>query len=359
MKKVLFGVVFGTLLCSQLALAADIANPRLSPSAASASANGIYLWLDGSSQSVALPKFDLGVERDTATGFSAGPFESYTPRASGYGIVGGIGYRLPHGTIPAAFGSNVRIEFGGSYVDAKASQSGSGAAGGSPGLLWQFVNGLMFVDTGCGVGTCTTSSTLDTHYRSWNVNLKAVSDFRFGNVTLSPSILAFGGETRNNQSFLQNVFTAGFANGFYSANSSLRWTDWGARLGLAATLGLTDTIAITLGGNVGVADRSVSLAASDNCVCALAFIGSSTIGASATTAAFLANAEAGLNVKAAPAVTFRAFGGLNYDSRVPGISAPTHSGAVAVSTFGTPAGIKYEGLTSWYVGGGLIVAFGR
>jgi hypothetical protein len=325
--------------------------------AAVATAGGFYIWADGSYQSIHLPTFDLGVQRDTITTLPAGPFESYSPRATGYGVSGAVGYFLPHGTLPSAFGSNGRVEVGASYVNATASQSGTGAAAGTPGLLWQLLNGLMFADTGCGAGTCTTSSVLSTKYTAWNVNAKVAGDHAFGNVTVTPSVLVFGGKARTDQTFSQSVDNAGFDLGAYNSNSSLHWTDWGARFGLDSKWAMTDTVTFGLSGNIGIARRAVSLAADDTCGCAGFVGGISAVSASTVTTPFLANAEASFAVKLTPAALIKSFVGLNYDSRVPGISAQSHSGTVAVATFGTPAGIKFAGETSWYAGGGLTVNF--
>jgi len=74
---------------------------------------------------------------------------------------------------------------------------------------------------------------------------------------------------------------------------------------------------------------------------------------SAATAAFLANAGTSLTFKPTALTALRAFAGLNYDNRVPGILAPTGS----AFTRRTPADIKYESEASWYTGGGMTVQF--
>jgi hypothetical protein len=89
----------------------------------------------------------------------------------------------------------------------------------------------------------------------------------------------------------------------------------------------------------------------------LIFFPATPVGADATTVPFLANAEANIFAKPIPNVILRGFVGLNYDSRVPGISAP-----VMLSVFGTPgipAGIKFQAETSYYGGGGIVVKFGH
>jgi hypothetical protein len=52
--------------------------------------------------------------------------QSFKPRANGEGTNGGIGFVLPEGALPAAFGSNVRIGVTGGYVRADAKQTAFG-----------------------------------------------------------------------------------------------------------------------------------------------------------------------------------------------------------------------------------------
>jgi hypothetical protein len=57
-------------------------------------------------------------------------------------------------------------------------------------------------------------------------------------------------------------------------------------------------------------------------------------------------------------MTLRVFGGLDYDSRVPGIASPTFVPADLVTTVGAPAGINFSSEVSYFVGGALAVQFG-
>jgi hypothetical protein len=56
-----------------------------------------------------------------------------------------------------------------------------------------------------------------------------------------------------------------------------------------------------------------------------------------------------------PAVTLRAFGGVNYDNRVPGITNPTFPDSAPTSM--TPAAIYFANETSYYGGGGFLARF--
>jgi hypothetical protein len=121
---------------------------------------------------------------------------------------------------------------------------------------------------------------------------------------------------------------------------------------------VTPWAAIGIGGWAGFASRSASLSGSDIYVDNIIRLlnGASTIsglGRSATP--LLANAEAGVAFKPFPALIVRGFVGLNYDSKVPGVSSPS------LTRFGgtmTPAGISFSSETSYYAGGGLTWAFG-
>ena len=338
------------------ALGADL--PVKAPRNAAVTQSGaFYFWADGSYQSINLPTYSLGIVRTTGIPIvNLGPSGPHDPRATGNGISGAIGYVLPHGTIPFTWGSNARIEIGGSYVKAETSQSGSGASGTN--FAAQLVSGFLVATIACAP-PCHTASTLNTDYSSWQIWGKTASDIKFGAVTVSPSLALFGGNTRNEQFFSQTRFfpTGAFGN-LYQASTDLDWTDWGARVGIDTTTELTPWLALGLGGSVGVARRSVSLTASDLFTPSAFAPGRSAISVDSSTTPFLANAEASVIVKPLPNMALRAFAGLNYDSRVPGIVAPTFpTGASVVSQGGSPASINFQDETSWYVGGGMVVKF--
>ena len=148
----------------------------------------------------------------------------------------------------------------------------------------------------------------------------------------------------------------------YSAATALRWTDWGARLGLDGRIDLASWLAFGLGGTAGFAGRDASLAGNDTCLpasCDFFAVGaSSSVTTSASTTPFLANAEARVFITPMSNIALKGFVGLNYDSKVPGIQKPSLTGPASAPTSATPAGIKFERETSWYAGGGLVVRFG-
>jgi hypothetical protein len=343
---------FSSTILPQVASAADMP-VKAPPRAAVVATDNYYVWLDGSYQSIRLPKYALGWQATStgSGGTSTGPVDSYEPRPKGFGIAGAVGYFLPQGTL---IGTRGRIELGWSIVQADTTQSG-GTSLFAPngGSALQLLNGTLDRQIGCGTPGCTTTSSLETKYKAWQVGLKAESDVAWGAFMLSPSLGLFGGRTKTDQNFSQqnsrNIIGTFNA---YTVDSSLGWTDWGARLGVQSRLNASTWLTFGLAGSVGFAVRNVSLSASDTStdLDAPSVVTGSTISPSAHTAAFLANAEASVTARASQSVALRAFVGLNYDSRVPGISSPDFAG-------GAPAGIKFASETSYYAGGGLAVKF--
>jgi len=326
---------------------------------------GWYVWVDGDYQRIRLPAYTLGFKtvESLGGGFAGrdiGAVQSFDPRLNGAGVRGAIGYLVP--------GSSLRLEAGASFVAADASQSQSGTAGSFVGL--QFLNGSFANNAFNCVGfVCSVSGTLKTDYTAWQLNGKALYDWRFGGLTVTPSAALFGGTARANQtlsqSFTQSPLGGGAAvdTGNYAADTSLRWTDVGARVGLDLAAAVTDAVTLGIGGWVGVAERHTSLSGTDvgSSAPVTIFNGATAVSSSASTGVFLANAEAGLAYKFSPTTTFRGFAGVNYDDKVPGITRPVYTGSLGVAPVTTtliPAGIYYAHETSYYAGGGVIVKFG-
>jgi hypothetical protein len=183
--------------------------------------------------------------------------------------------------------------------------------------------------------------------------------------------MVFGGRASNDQTFSQHFSFAPAPVAFginYRADTSLDWTDIGVRAGLDATLNLTSTFAIGAGGTIGVAHRSASLSGNDTCTngggnAECLTNPASILSANATSTPFLANAEARAVYRPSANIALRAFGGMNYDSKVPGVSASTFSTTVIPTPAppnnqGPASGIKFSSETSWYAGGGVLVKFG-
>ncbi len=319
--------------------------------------NGLYLWSDGAYQTTNLPTFGLGVHALPGGPFGpdGGVSHKFDPKVIGYGIAGGFGYFLPDGNMPFVFGSNVRLEVGGSYVKAETAQSQAGivAAGGLVGPVFLTGhNGAIFGS--CGTG-CTAVSHLQTDYTAWQANAKIASEVRWGPVTLTPSVTVFGGHSRVAQSFTQFVDSL-IAD--YSAAIDVRWTDAGVKLGLHGNYELSPGLFFGLGGSLGVAGRWASLSATDMCSC----LAGSIVGPHATaisdkevTAAFLANTEASLTIRPTSDIMIKGLIGLNYDSRVPGLRTPSFDAYFFGSR--NPAALQFSGEIGWYTGGGMTVLF--
>ena len=330
-------------------------------------AGGFYVWSGSDYQSINLPRYNLGPSTTVGTSPVYGSqIVNLDPRATGYGLSGGIGYTLPFGTLPAWLGQNVRVEFGGSYVDATAKTNGSAQygtpSGGTSNLI--LLNNITAFPNSYGCfGLCNTASALSSSYSSWQINGKIASDFALGAFTLSPSLAVFGGNSHNDQS-LSLISNNGFSPSFldsYVASTQLRWADLGLKAGLKATIDVTKSIKVGLGGSVGVSDRNVQLAGNDLYVSlggAPYSLGSS-IGLSTARAALLANLEGSLEFRPWRNVALRTFAGLNFDNSVPGIQAPSYNAAaITPSSLGIiPGSINFQSETSYYAGGGVKVSF--
>jgi hypothetical protein len=363
MKKLLTAGVAITVAMTS-AFAADM--PVKAPQAIAAG-GGFYFLTDGSYQSIHLPTYDGGIRLNRpnvgapAANVIGDPAASFDPRAKGFGLSGGVGYVLPYGVIPAAFGSNARIEIGGSYVKATATQNSSTVTlPTGEGYSIVLLNGLH--SSGFTAGSFPIISALSTDYKAWQGHLKGASDFKFGLFTVTPSIAFVGGKATNNQGLSQQTFDLGVLAQTYTENSTLSWTDWGGKFGLNTNFDVTNWMTLGLGGTLGFASRDVSLSANDAIVGLGSITPSSAIAVGTRTTAFLANAEASATFRPSSAVALKTFVGLNYDSKVPGISASTPGpGALVPAAIagqqGTPADIKFTAETNWYAGGGLVVKF--
>ena len=229
------------------------------------------------------------------------------------------------------------------------------------------MNGTIgFVGFGCLVpgNPCQSQTSLNSNYSSWHIDGKVATDYRFGATKLTPSLALFGGNSSNGQSWLQgisllNVPLSGIFT--YGATTSLKWSDRGVKLGLDGQYDINNWVAMGLGGYVGWSDRRTDMTGNDNVAFNLGPIGGPT--ASSFTAptgrvtAFLANGEASLTTTWNQ-WQLRAFVGLNYDNKVPGISAASYTGPSFAPTSITPVSIFYAAETSYYTGLAATFKFG-
>lgn len=354
MKKL---VLAASLLATAAVASAQVADTAGKAPAAAVSSGGYYVWVDGIYDRVALPSYTLGLHNILAglTLPDVGPVQGFDPRLNGSGVRGAIGYRLPRST--------VRFEIGGSYIAANGSnpafgENSTGAVGVV--LLTGVVPGSAAFN--CIARICSTSSNLSSDFSAWQFNGKVAADWTYGSINLTPSAAIFGGRSRVgqtlNQAFTQILGAVLTNSGVYSASTTLRWTDIGARAGLDVAAPLGPALVAQLGGWVGLASRHTAFSGNDAASSAplTLFNSASSISTNATKGVFLANLEAGLAYKMSPALTLHGFAGLNYDSDVPGISAP--NGGDLFLLVPTAAGISYGHETSFYAGGGLLWRFG-
>jgi hypothetical protein len=326
-----------------------------------------YVSIDSSYQQKHLPRFALGWHHlSTVAPFpDRGATESYDPVAGGAGVSGAIGYRLPHGTLPAFLGTNARFEIGVSYVKATGSQSNATAgfdANSGLGFFLPLLNGTQVgTPFQCPAGfPCGTSSTLNTRFTEWRINGKLAADHNLGGAVYTPSVTVFGGTSRSDQNFQQKEFFVGAAaSSFeYTADVAMRWTDVGAKFGLDARTDFTPMLALGLGGSIGVAHRDVSLEANDLSITTGSNVRRrSAINVNETTSVVLGNAEARVFVTPLHDWTFKGFVGLNYDSKVPGITAPSIALPTVFGTVGPPSTIGFESEISYYGGGAMTKKF--
>jgi len=346
--KAVFGAIASLMVAmAGQALSADM--PLKAPPVVTQTGD-FYAWVGGSWQEMNLPEYGLGRRNLNPAFGDAGVGQQFTPRLDGGGGAAAIGYAVPYGVFGSAFGTKVRFELGGSYAQATGTSNALTPA--SAVTAVQLLNGTLFPTLACT--PCFNGSTLSTDYTTWQVDLKAASDFKFGITTLTPSLAVFGGDTHDNQSLSQIFGFIGNSFPSYTASTSLRWNDWGAKFGLDAKFQTASWLSFGLGGSVGAADRRATLNGSDTCPGCTFVAGASSIGTGAAATPFLGNAEASLIVTPWRTVSFKAFGGLNYDSQVPGISSPSFSGAAPFflpTVAGTPAGIRFASETSYYAGG--------
>lgn len=341
-------ILFGVLFSLGLGIGGVSAQTLLEPRTAQVANTGFYVRGDGTYQSIRLPRNEFGAFNITpAAPFgSLGPAYNAEQNLNGYGFSGAIGMRLS---------SKIRAEVGASSL--KAQGTGTGSYFGNASVQYTTLGRTFTANIAGGPGAeHTTSSSLRSDVSAWSVNGKLMMDFDIGTVTVTPSLSMFGGRSRVDQSFADTTDYPFFAAVFYSANSSLRWNDVGVKAGLQASAPLSNWLIVTAGGSLGFASRNASMSATDtldNTGPFFGLAGASAVMDSRRTIPFIGNIEVGLTAAASSMIAVRAFAGLNYDSRMPGIQ----TGFVdAFSPVGR-ATIKFEGETSFYAGGGVVISF--
>lgn len=314
--------------------------------------SGYHAWVDGIYERVHLPSYGLGVHSvDIFPNPDIGVLQNFDPRVNSGGVRGAIGYRVP--------GSPFELEIGGSYLEGTGSLSQDIANPSfAAGVI--LLNGSSPLALSCGgiFSGCIVNGTLNSQYSEWRLSGKAGYDLTFGPVTVAPSAALFGGSSHADQRLTQAFTQVGGASANYTANTSLRWTEVGVRVGLDANIAVNDMFIVGLGGWVGLAGRNTSLSGNDVLISTFPGTnGASTITASDTARAFSANLEAGFAHTLTPSIVFRGFAGVNYDNKVPGIKTGTF-GSVFAAQVPIQASIYYARETDYYAGAGLDVKFG-
>ena len=291
--------------------------------------------------------------------------EKHDPRVDGAGFRGAIGYIFPSHVLPFVFGSNTRVEIGGSYLKADGT-SFANTANFDASVISVNLFGIVTPPAllGCGGSTCTTPPALTSDHRSWDISLTGKSDFRFGAVTLTPSVAVFAGEGRTQHNLAQKLLVDGapypaIAGGgnSYDLNAALKWKDRGGKIGLDLNYDVTTWLTFGLGGTAGWASRSASLFASDSLHSpASTLVFTSSVAESARVTTFLTSAEAKVAIHVNSNFQIKGFAGVSRDSKVPGISGIEFP-STGLTSLG-PSHIKFESETSYFAGGGLTISFG-
>lgn len=254
-----------------------------------------------------------------------GPAQAETPNPSTAPSTevmrGAVGYVLPDGSYSPNLGSNMRVELGGASAKANSNLTPSSNLP-NPHLLNGWTLG--------GCANCNSLSSIS--YEGQELSMKAASDYKAEQLTLTPSVGVFS--SRNRQDFM-------LAN---PGAAQLDWKSTGAKFGLDSKVDLNKELAVGVGGSYGVAKRDTALSAPD-------------VGAlNTSTAPRVGNAEAKITYKpltdkAVNDFSLNTFAGVNnYDTKAPGISAPVGTGT-------TPS-VKFSPSSDFYAGAGATYKFG-
>jgi hypothetical protein len=315
--------------------------------------NGTFVWLDGSYQSIHLPDYGLGFyETSTTTFEKIGAVHTFKPRPDGGGVSGGIGVALPQGTLP---GANARVAFVGRFIDADATQN---TVASSNGNVIQLLNGFLIGPC----GACELPTRLATSLRSWQVGINATTEIPANRFLIIPSFEILGGASRVGQLYSQARVVSGGPTAYYDADTKTNWYDAGAKIGLAVSTALTPTVNFSLGGTLTTVYRRATVDGSDRLDDGFGFIATSAVDLSRSTVSVIPGLEAQVTARLRPGVEIRAFGGIERDSRVPGIIAPSFTPAQFLAGFATgivatPASIGFSAQTNARIGAGITVAF--
>jgi hypothetical protein len=214
--------------------------------------------------------------------------------------------------------------------------------------MW--LNGSLFF--GCG---CEFWSELVTSYSGWRVGVNAASDIRIGAITWTPSVEIVGNGARTRQTLSQLDSSE-----IYTSNTKLNWNDLGLKFGLGATMPIAARVEFGLNGTVAVVHRRAHLRGNDMLTDLVSgpLLGTS-VDTSASTWTVIPGGQVQLVFSPLPQMQIRAFGGLEWDSRVPGIVSPRFTPAQFFTLQGDPASIGFSGQTSYFAGGGFTYAFNR
>ncbi len=233
---------------------------------------------------------------------------------------GAVGYVFPEGSYADKWGSNARVEFGGASAKASANLTPAPNQP-NPQLLSGWTLG--------GCSNCSSLSSID--YEGRELSVKAATDYKAEQLTLTPSVSVFS--SRNHQDFVQPN----------PGTSTLDWKSTGAKVGLDSKVEINKELAFGVGGSYGVAKRDTTLSGVDGAA------------VNTGTAPRVGNAEAKITYKPVPDkpltdFSLNTFAGVNnYDSKAPGIATPPA---------GMAPSVKFSPSSDFYAGAGATYKFG-
>lgn len=327
----------------------------------SRSSTGLYFSLDGSWQQVNLPSNSLGFQLLSPT-LSDPRALSISHSIDGSALRGFIGYYLPGDYTHTVLGRNTRFEIGGQYVQASGTSGGTSSSDDGGAVRLNLDGSISASGYACSGGqTCTVDGDASAKYSSWQMTGTFAGDYRYGAMTITPSMGVLGGEAKTSLSSEQTLSVSSSANNaIYEARTTLDWTDLGARIGLNGRAEVAPGVTMGVGGWAGFAVRRASLSGSDVLVDQIigGFISGSSVvsGVDADTTAFLANIEIDAAYRPMPGISVRAFAGLNFDNKVPSISSATFAGSFSPAAT-EAASISFHPETSYYAGARVTWAF--
>lgn len=279
-------------------------------------------WYFGSGyryQTIRLPRIDNAMRSLP----SAAALTTLEPDFAANGFNGSIGYVYRQGAYPAWLGQNLRVEVSGWWVTANHSSTG-GNFGTIPAISLFRIDG---VNSGIAGAHLDTSSSIRVVSQQWQIALRAATDYPLApQWYLSPEIAIIGGRQLDDYKlFERGVQTATFNDQrIYDVNT----TRIGGQFGTRLTYKPINTVALHVGGYVGMLHTSASLKALEVFSTGTPVI--INVSDNRSAAALIAGGQAGIAISGG-FFTISLVGGVDYNSKVAGVRVPTFADSAPIS----------------------------